>query len=255
MLGAGALSSLAAIRAGAGLVTLGIPKSLNLTAQKKISNVVMTFPLTETKEQTLSLSSLKQIKENIKKFTCLAIGPGLSTNKSTQKLILEIIENSKIPLVIDADALNAASLDKTVLKKSLCEKILTPHPGEMARLTRLSKTLIEKNRKKISLDFARKYKCVLLLKGNNTIVASKEGKTYINKTGNTGMAKAGSGDVLTGIIAAFIAQGLSAFDASKFGVYIHGKAGDIAAKQKTKTSMIATDIIDNIGQAIKVSRE
>jgi len=251
MIGAATLTSLAAMRSGAGLVTVGIPESLNNVVQKKISSVVMTWPLKETKEITLSLAAYPQITKRLDSFNALAIGPGLSTHSATQRLILKIIHHSKLPLVIDADALNALAKNLNLLKKNKGVKILTPHPGEMSRLTSLTKDFIEGNRQKIAKDFAKKHHCTILLKGHRTVVASPEGKTYINQTGNPGMATAGSGDVLTGIIAAFLGQGLSAFDAAKYGAYLHGLAGDLAAKKFSQTALIATDIIDHIPQAIK----
>jgi len=250
MLGAAALTSLAAMRSGAGLVTVGIPKSLNLTLQKKNSNVVMTWPLAETKEQTLSLSAFSKIQKSYSKFSAIAIGPGLSTNLNTQKLILKIIATSPIPLVIDADALNALVGHLDILKKTKTPKILTPHPGEIARLIGKSTKFIENNREQISKDFVKHNSCMLVLKGYRTIIAAAGHKTCVNKTGNVGMATAGSGDVLTGMIAAFLGQGLSVFEAAKWGVYLHGKAGDLAAHEKGKVSMIAEDIIENISQSI-----
>lgn len=252
MLGAAGLASLAAIRSGAGLVSLGIPKSLNSTVQKKISNVIMTFPLDETKEKTLSLRALKKIMQRSNAYDVIALGPGLSTHPETQKLILRLIENSPKPLVIDADALTALSTSLASLLMTKTPKILTPHPGEMSRLIHVPKETIEKNRQKTASDFAQQYKCILLLKGHHTVVASETGEVYINKTGNPGMAKAGSGDVLTGMIAAFLGQGLSAFDAAKYAAYFHGKAGDIAAEDKSRLSMIATDIIDRIPMAVSL---
>lgn len=253
MLGAGALSCISAMKSGAGLVTFAIPKSLNLAAQKKISNCIMTWPLSETKNQTLSFAAYKEIKNNLKKYDCIALGPGLGTDLSTQKLILKIIETSQIPLVIDADALNAIAQEPKILLKTKTSKILTPHPGEMARLTKQKKADIENDRKKSAIAFSVKYKCILLLKGNNTVVSSNDGSVYTNKTGNAGMATAGSGDVLTGIISAFVGQGLECFEAAKFGAYIHGKAGDLATKKKTQISMISSDISDLIPNAIKLS--
>jgi len=251
MVGAGALCSLAAMRSGAGLVTLGVPKSLNAVAQKKISNVVMTFPLEETSSQTLALSCFGQIQNAYSNYQAIALGPGLSQNPNTKKLILKIIATSPLPLVIDADALNALNGNLRILKKTRTPKILTPHPGEMARLINVKKDAIEKNRSQIAKIFAKKYRCTVLLKGHRTIVASLNGKIDINKTGNAGMATAGSGDVLTGIIAAFIGQGLSGFEAAKYGAYLHGRAGDLAAKAKTRLAMTAEDMIDYIPKAVK----
>ncbi len=250
-LGAAALCGLSAMRSGAGLVTVGVPKSLNITAQKKMVHVLMTWPLQETKEGTLASSAFRHIKEAYASYNVIALGPGLSQNPSTQRLILKIIATSPIPLVIDADALNALAQNLDILKKTSTPKILTPHPGEMARLLNCPKTNIEKNREHLALTFAQKHSCTLLLKGHKTVVASPGHKTYINTTGNPGMATAGSGDVLTGMIAAFLAQGLSSFDAAKYGAYLHGLAGDLAAKNKPPISMIATDLIDAISKTIK----
>ena len=251
MLGAGALTSLAAMRSGAGLVTLGVPKSLSSVAHKKISNVIMTWPLPETRQQTLSFSGFTVIKNHYSKYQSIALGPGLSTNTSTQKLIRQIISTTTVPLVIDADALNAITGHLQIFLKTPIVKILTPHSGEMGRLLKLKKETIEEKRKLIAKDFAQKYNCVLLLKGPKTVVASEEGKCYVNKTGNCGMATAGSGDVLTGMIAAFLAQGFSSFEAAKHGAYYHGLAGDLAAKQKGRASLLASDIIDNIPAAFE----
>lgn len=250
MVGAAALASLAAMRSGSGLVTLGIPKSLNTIAQKKTSNVVMTWPLDETKEGTLAFSAFSKIKKDLPKFQAIAIGCGLTTTPSTAKLVRQIISISPVPLIIDADALNALSGHLDLLKTTKTPKVLTPHPGEMAKLTNLNKTFIENNRNKVARNLAKKLSCVILLKGHHTVVASPD-KIYINKTGNAGMATAGSGDVLTGMIAAFVGQGLSAFEAAKYGAYYHGKAGDKAARAKSKISLIATDLIDNIPKVLK----
>ena len=251
MAGAIALSGLAAMRSGAGLVTLGIPESLNSVVQKKISPVLMTLGLKETKAGTISPAAFPQIQKFLKKCNCLGIGPGLTTHPQTQKFILKVIRQIELPMVIDADGLNTLAADLKCLRANSSLKILTPHPGEMARLTGLKKSWIEAHRIKAAENFAVKNKCVLLLKGHRTVLASPEGKIYINKTGNAGMAKAGSGDVLTGMIAAFLAQGLSGFEAAKWGAFLHGKAGDLAAEEESKTALIATDIIDQIPNVFK----
>jgi len=251
MMGAAALTCSAAMRAGAGLTTLGIPKSLNLTAQKKISPVIMTLPLCETKQKTLSVRAFAQIEKEIARYDVLALGPGLSQNDSTQKLILKIISSVNKSLVLDADALNAIRAKPSILRKTKSVKILTPHPGEMSRLTGHSTKFIENNRVAVAKKFANQSHCIVILKGHKTIVASFDGKIFINTTGNVGMATAGSGDVLTGIIAAFLAQGIDSFDAAKIAVFIHGKAGDMAARQKGKASLLATDILDSLPIALK----
>jgi ADP-dependent NAD(P)H-hydrate dehydratase / NAD(P)H-hydrate epimerase len=246
MLGAAALSGLAAMRSGAGLVTIGIPKSLNTAAQIKVANVIMTLPLPETGDQSLSFSALGEIESILNKYDAIALGPGMGRNKDTRRLILALIKRVSLPLVIDADALRAVAENLVVLTAQKNIKVLTPHPGEMAHLTESDKGAIEDDRKGFALDFAKRYRCVLLLKGHRTVVASPDGKTYVNKTGNAGMATAGSGDVLTGMITAFLAQGMSGFEAAKYGAYFHGIAGDRAAKKRSRAGMIATDIIEEI---------
>jgi NAD(P)H-hydrate epimerase len=157
-------------------------------------------------------------------------------------------------MVIDADGLNALAEDPKILLKAPAARILTPHPGEMSRLTGKGKSFIENNRTTATKNFAKKYRCILVLKGHRTIVAEPNGKIYINRTGNAGMAKAGSGDVLTGIITALLAQGIEPFTAARWSVFLHGRAGDLAAKTKGKASLIATDLIDYLSQAIRLIR-
>ena len=251
MLGAAALSSLAAMRSGAGLVTAAVPKGLNLTLQKKISNVVMTKPLSQSRSGAFSLKSYGQLKKIWDRFDAIAIGPGLGRELTTQQLAREVIIHCPKPLVIDADALFALSGHAHILLKDKAARVLTPHSGEMSKLTKQSVKAIEANRLKAACDFARRYNCVVLLKGHQTVVASPQGKTYINHTGNAGMATAGSGDVLTGMITAFLGQGMGPFDAAKFGAYFHGAAGDHAAKAKSKAGMIASDIIESIPSVLK----
>jgi len=252
--GAAVLCAAAAMRSGAGLVTLGVPKGLNNAIIKIKSKEVMTFPLPETKDGTLSLAGFRKIKDFIKKIDVLAVGPGLSQNKSTLELARKIVSDIDKPMIIDADALNALVGHLKLLsaiRYPLSAKILTPHPGEMARLLGVSIKEIQSKRKTVAKIFAQDYNCTVVLKGEKTIVADSSGEIYENSTGNPGMATAGSGDVLTGIIAALLGQGLNAFLAAKFAVYLHGLAGDLAAKEKTQISLIASDIIDKIPQAIK----
>ncbi len=241
MLGAAVLTSLAAMRSGAGLVTCAISSVLNLTLQKKLSPVMMTLPY----------KSYSDIKKKFTYFNVIAIGPGLGRSIGTKKIIYTIITDFMGSLVIDADALNLVSLDPSILMKCKAIKILTPHCGEMSRLTGLKIFEIERNRKQVALDFAAKYNCIVVLKGYHTVVASADGKVYINRTGNAGMAKAGMGDVLTGVIAAILAQGVSPFEASKTAVFIHGKAGDLAAIKFSKVGMIAVDVIEELGNVLK----
>ncbi|MBZ0165432.1 MAG: NAD(P)H-hydrate dehydratase, partial [Candidatus Omnitrophica bacterium] len=182
------------------------------------------------------------------------LGPGMGTHNSTKNLVRKLVLESPVPLILDADALNNLSADPAILKTTRTPKILTPHPGEMARLRGRDFADDPETRLKICQDFARKYGCVVLLKGRHTVVASAEGRHYINRTGNVGMATAGAGDVLTGMITALTGQGLAPFDAAKFGAYLHGLAGDMAAKKRGKTALIATDIIEHISAAFLAAR-
>ena len=249
--GAAVLSCHAALRSGAGLITLGVPKGINNTIIKIKPPEVMTKPLPQTSKGTIAANAFLGIKSFLKDKDILVVGPGLSQNKSTQSLIRRLISSVDKPMVIDADGLNALAGHLDILCKIKATVVFTPHPGEMARLIRKSVSFVQKNRKKVAKDFARKYNSIIILKGHKTIVANKDGKIYINKTGNPGMATAGSGDVLTGIVASFLAQGLNAFKAAKFAVYMHGLAGDLAAGEKTQLSLVASDIIDCIPKAIK----
>ena len=255
--GAAVLCSEAALRAGAGLVTLGISKSLNNAIIKVKPKEVMTLPLPETRQGSLSLGAYSKIRDFIKNIDVLVVGPGLTQNKSTQNLVRKVISKTDKSIVIDADGLNALVGHLNLLPitdyRLPITKILTPHPGEMARLLGTSIKKVQCNRKDIAKKFAKDYKVTVVLKGHNTVVADYKGNFYINKTGNPGMATAGSGDVLTGMIGAFLGQGLNAFDAAKYAVYLHGLAGDLAAKEKTQLGMIASDIIDKIPEAIKKS--
>lgn len=255
--GAAVLCGFAAIRSGAGLVTLGVPQTIAGAIIKIKPKEIMTLPLPQTGEGTLSLNGYKKIKDFIKDVDVLAIGPGLTQNKSTQSLVRKIILGIDEPMVIDADGLNALVGHLNLLRITDCRlpitRILTPHPGEMSRLIGVAVKRVQAAREEIAKKFARGYKVTVVLKGRNTVVADCTGNLYINKTGNPGMARAGSGDVLTGMIASFLAQGLNAFEASKYAVYLHGLAGDLSAKEKTQLGMISSDIIDKIPEAIKKS--
>lgn len=253
--GAAVLCAHAAIRAGAGLVTLGIPKGLSSAIIKIKPKEIMLLPLVQTRSISLSISAYPQINKFSEKVNIFAVGPGIGQDVSTQQLIRRLIIRIDKPMVIDADGLSALSMHLSLLNAKRyalsAMRILTPHPGEMARLIGLSVSEVQHNREKIAQKFAKDYNLTLVLKGNQTVVADYNGHLYINKTGNPGMATAGSGDVLTGMIAGLWAQGLTAFEAAKYGVYLHGLAGDIAVKEKTQISLIASDIIDRIPAAIR----
>jgi len=214
----------------------------------------MLFPLPETKEGTLSISSYQKIKDFARDVDVLVVGPGVTQNKSTQGLIRKVVSKIDRTMIIDTDGLNALIGHLNILRTTEDGRrstIITPHPGEMARLLKISVKKVQANRKGMAKKFAQDYKVTVVLKGHHTVVADYRGNLYLNKTGNPGMATAGSGDVLTGMIAAFLGQGLNTFNAAKYAVYLHGLAGDLAAKVKTQMGMIASDIIEKIPEAIK----
>lgn len=252
--GAAVLCAGAAMRSGSGMVTLGIPESINGAVIRIKPAEVMTLPLEETQEQTLSMRAYGKIRDFMKRADVLAVGPGLGKNGSTWALARKVISAAGIPMVIDADGLNAIANHTDILKKGRKKNpdtVLTPHPSEMGRLCGSSVQKIQKDRKNIAKKFAEDYNVAVVLKGQRTEVCDPAGNAYTNRTGNPGMSTAGSGDVLTGMIAAFLGQGLNAFEAAKYAVYLHGLAGDLAAKKKTQPGMIASDIIKEIPAAIK----
>ena len=248
--GAAYLTCAACLLSGSGLVTLGIPKSLNSIMEVKLTEV-MTKPLAETKDITLSDRALGQINKILPQFDALAIGPGLSRNPETQELIHKLLKSVTQPLVLDADGINALNGKVDLLHCLKSDLVMTPHLGEMSRLLNLKITEIENRRIKIAQAFAKKYKVVIVLKGHLTVVANRNGKTYVNHTGNPGMASGGCGDVLTGMIASFLGQGIDSFKAAKLGVYLHGLAADYVAEEKGEISLIATDILDKLPQVLK----
>jgi len=248
--GAACLCSEAALLAGAGLVTLGIPRSLNVIVARKLKEV-MTYPLPENKDASLNIKAFPKIKAKLGHIDVLAIGPGLSQNKNTQCLVRKVISSIDKPMVIDADGLNALAGHLDILKQTKSNKILTPHPGEMARLLGVSTKFVQKNRKLLAKDLSSRYNVVTVLKGSGTVVAGPKNKVLVNTTGNPGMAKGGTGDVLTGIIAAFLAQGLNPFEAAKIAVFIHGLAADLAVRKKGQLSLLASDILDKLPQALQ----
>jgi len=249
MTGAGAMASCACLRCGAGMVTLCLPESLNIALEAKLT-AVMTYPLPETAAKTLSLNALRAIEPLLRKIDVIAIGPGLSTHPETAKLVSSLIQKVTVPMVVDADAINAMSGRVHLFKKRKAPTVITPHPGEMARLTGLPASEIMEDRLGVASRFAAESSAVTVLKGAPTVIASPDGKVFINPKGNSGLATAGSGDVLTGIIAGMLSQGLDPVEAAKTSVYLHGLAGDIVADQYTEYGVVATDLLEAIPSAI-----
>ncbi len=251
--GAALLCAESALRSGAGLVTLGIPQGINFAVMKNKLREVMVLPLAQTTKGTLSVGAYKKIALFLKNVQVLIIGPGLGKNNSTYALVRKIFSRVKLLAVVDADALNALNGNLKILMQHKGEVILTPHEMEFSRLFNVDIKLVKKNRKLVAQKYAKHYNSTIVLKGHHSIVTDGRGNCYLNQTGNPGMATAGSGDVLSGIIGAFLAQGLDAFCAAKYATYIHGLAGDLAAKDKTQMGLIASDIIARIPEALKKS--
>ena len=250
MTGAAALSSMAALRSGAGLVTLGIPESLNPILEEKCTEI-MTLPLPETTTGSLSPDAISPILNFCRKIDVVAIGPGLSRNPGTGELVRELVRSCPVPLVIDADGLNLIAEDLSVLRCASSGLTLTPHPGEACRLTGLTREELFADREGIARKFARENNLILVLKGAGTLIALPEGPLRINLTGNPGLATGGTGDILTGLIAGFMAQGVVAGSAACLGVYVHGAAGDKVAEKVGEISLIASDLLEAIPVVLK----
>ncbi len=241
--GAAALTALGALRAGAGLVTLGIPESLNTILEVKLTEA-MTVPLPETEEGSLSPAGKKEIFKLMKGKTAIAIGPGLSTNPETSNLVREIVRERDLPMVIDADGLNALAAELKILKELDRNVILTPHPGEMGGLTGLKSADVQQDRVGISERFVQDYGCHLVLKGARTLIVEPEGSTFINTTGNPSLASGGSGDVLTGVISGFMARRWPTVKAAIAGAYLHGLAADFLSEELGEAGVLAGQLPD-----------
>lgn len=242
--GAATLTANSAMRSGCGMVRVACPSSVLPIIATKLTEI-MTHPLPDVaKKGALALRGLGEIRKLALDYDAVAIGPGIGLHHETMELVRRFVTDNEKPIVIDADALTALSKDMSALKKANAPVVLTPHPGEFKRMTGVDAPLDIQERFKTAISFAQEYGVVLLLKGSPTIIATPDGRAYLNPTGNHGMAKGGSGDVLTGIIASLLAQGLSTEDAAICGAYIHGLAGDFAADALTPRAMMAGDMID-----------
>lgn len=239
--GAATLTCLGALRSGAGLVTLGIPRSLNPILEVKLTEA-MTLPLPETAFHTLSPEAWKVIKTSGLRYKVICLGPGLGTQEEVKELVEMVIKEAETPLVIDADGLNVLAGNLDILKQKKAEIILTPHPGEMARLTGLTTQEVLKNKLEIARQVAKEYEVLVVLKLARTLVATPEGEIFINSTGNPAMATGGMGDVLTGIIGGLLAQGVSAKRAAILGVFLHGLAADLWVKDHGEVGLMAKEV-------------
>ena len=241
MLGAALLCSRGALRVGAGLVYLGVPLEVRDAVNLATPEVIVIGGAGAGEYLAVALGS-----------TAVALGPGLGQRRALARELLFKLSEAGFgcPVVLDADGLNAFAGELPALQKLQLKLILTPHPGEMARLWGRKVEEVEQDRQKIALETARLLGCVVVLKGHQTVVVDAAGASYINNTGNPGMAGGGSGDVLTGMIAGLAAQGAAPRAAAVAGVYLHGLAGDLAAKEKGEYGMIASDLVDHIPEAI-----
>lgn len=243
--GAAFLSSKASLKVGAGYVMLACPENIISRIAPSLPELVY-YPLKQNQEGSIALENKISDLYN---YDVVAIGCGLTTNSDTQQFVMKIIKefNTHQKVVIDADAINILSLHKGEL--SIKNSIITPHPKELARLLNVDLADVIENREKYARISAQTYECITVLKGKNTIVTDGE-KIYINITGNSALSKAGTGDVLTGMIAGFLSQKVSPFKAAILSVFLHGLAGDIASEDLTKFSVLASDVIDYIPYAI-----
>jgi len=248
--GAAAMTCLGALRAGAGLVTLGIPESLNSIMEIKLTEA-MTEPLSEEEPGHLGPQALDRIMALLEGKKALAIGPGLSTSPGTKTLLFDLLKQpSPIPRVIDADGLNILAEFPEIFPALTGRTILTPHPGEMARLTGQSVQTIQSDRIKLARDFSRKYGLVVVLKGARTIIADPEGPVYLNPAAHSVLASGGTGDVLTGLILGFLAQGRSPIQAACLGVFLHGQAGVWLAQDLGGQGVLASELLEKIPMLI-----
>ncbi len=247
MAGAAVLCAQAALRAGAGLVHLAVPEDVYPIVASQIPCVIC-HPMPQTGSGTLSRKALGEIKKLAAEHDVIALGPGLTACEETTDLVQQFILDVEKPMVVDADGINALAADPEILLRIKGPRILTPHPGEMARLIGKTAAHVQSSRAETAADFAKTHGVCLVLKGMNTVVTDGE-RVYTNSTGNPGMATAGSGDVLTGLTAGLWGQALGNFEAAQLAVYLHATAGDIAREELTEYSMTACDILDLLPQA------
>lgn len=261
--GAAAMAGMAALRSGAGLATIATPRSV-LSSVAGFAPELMTEPLPETTEGTIALDALGQLEAMEENKSVVAVGPGLARHADTAEFVRLLAAKCKLPLVIDADGLNAFEGKSEELNGRNRPLVITPHPGEMARVTGLSTAQVQENRVKVAREFAASHHCIVILKGWHTVVAHHEGTAWINTTGNPGMATGGTGDILTGMLAGMIGQAVSGLDAKQAkndhsrlllhilaAVFLHGLAGDLARDRLAEHSLVATDLLTHLPAAFR----
>jgi NAD(P)H-hydrate epimerase len=250
MAGAAALAGAGALRSGAGLVRVACAAEVQPTVAS-FEPSYLTYPLENDADGCIRFEPARRALERLlASASVLAMGPGLGQSDDLRALVRWVVESVKLPTVLDADGLNALAGQIDILGKLQRPLVITPHPGEFSRLTGLPVAQIQADREKHAVELAQRVEpLIVVLKGAGTVVTDGE-KIYVNRTGNPGMARGGSGDVLTGVISAFLGQGLPPFDAAQLGVYVHGLAGDIAREQSGELGMIAGDLVDTLPDAL-----
>jgi ADP-dependent NAD(P)H-hydrate dehydratase / NAD(P)H-hydrate epimerase len=250
--GAAAMAGMSALRAGAGLSTVATAASV-LPTVASFHPELMTEPLHETEAGTISLRALEygRFDELVKGKNVLAIGPGISRNPETSEFVRTIISRYELPMVVDADGLNAFEGKTAQLSGKTRPLVITPHPGEMARLVGSTAAEVQKTRLNIARSFAREHELIVVLKGHRTLIAHPDGTVWVNTTGNPGMATGGTGDILTGMVAGMMAQHpRQLFEAVVAAVYLHGLAGDVARESLGEQCLVATDLVKALPEAL-----
>ncbi len=245
MPGAAVICAEAALKAGVGLLKCVFPKSIYGVMTSHLIQPLFS-PVSENESKTFSMGALTHILEELNWANCVAIGCGIGNNDDTQVIVNQVIKESAVPIILDADGINSVIPNINVLRDSKAPLVLTPHPGEMARLINESVDYVQKNRIDVAKAFAKEYGAVVVLKGANTVISNGE-SVFINTTGNPGLAMGGTGDMLTGMIASFTAQGIEPFAAACCAVYIHGLCGDITAKEISVRGMTVSDMLELLG--------
>lgn len=243
--GAAVICAKSALKTGVGLLKCAFPKSLYPVMTAHLTQPIFK-PLCENEDKTISIGAVNDIFDELRWADSVAVGCGLGNNDDTQVIVGQIIKNSEVPVVLDADGINAVVPFIDIIKDKKAPLVITPHPAEMARLIGEDTAYVQANRIDAAKAFAKENDCIVVLKGANTIVTDGI-QVFVNTTGNPGMAMGGAGDMLTGMIASFIAQGLSALDAAKAAVYIHGLCGDITAAELSMCGMTVDDMISLLG--------
>lgn len=252
--GAAKMVGEAACRSGVGLVTLGVPEPLgDVVASDLLETMTMLLPATP--DESIAASAVGPALTFAENKEAVTLGPGLSRHPETQRFVMEFVRQCEAPLVVDADGLNALSEDLGVLSVAAAVRVLTPHPGEMARLCGTTSAQVQQDREGTARAFAESHGCTVVLKGHRTVVAGADGRVFVNTNGNSGMATGGTGDVLTGLLGGLLAQGMAGFDAALLAVYVHGLAGDLAAEAWTGRGMVASDLIGEIPEAWRMLEE